>query len=105
MDNNEKRIGELTKEISDLKIRLGMVEDFLEAFPKSDEYIAFKDDDELMEDAKVVVREYDRASASLLQRRLEIGYARAARILDLLEKNGIVGPSEGLKPRKVLIKK
>lgn len=105
MDDTKIIIDNLKREISDLKIRLGMVEDFLEAFPNSDEYIAFKDDDELMEDAKEVIREYDRASASLLQRRLEIGYARAARILDLLEKNGIVGPSEGLKPRKVLIKK
>ncbi len=42
-----------------------------------------------------------KASASLLQRRLRIGYARAARILDILEDNGIIGPGEGAKPREV----
>lgn len=51
-----------------------------------------------------VVCQYDRASASLLQRRLSIGYARAARILDQLEEEGIVGPGEGAKPREVLVK-
>jgi DNA segregation ATPase FtsK/SpoIIIE, S-DNA-T family len=60
--------------------------------------------DELFEEAIKVVCNYNRASASLLQRRLSIGYARAARILDQLEKAGIVGPPEGSKPRDVLIK-
>jgi len=60
--------------------------------------------DALFEEALRVVCRYDRASASLLQRRLSIGYARAARILDQLEKAGIVSPPEGSKPREVLIK-
>lgn len=59
--------------------------------------------DPLFEEALRVVCQYDRASASLLQRRLSIGYARAARILDQLEEEGIVGPGEGSKPRDVLI--
>lgn len=59
--------------------------------------------DELYDEAKQVVIESKRASASLLQRRLRIGYARAARLLDLLEQNGIVGPAQGSKPREVLI--
>jgi S-DNA-T family DNA segregation ATPase FtsK/SpoIIIE len=59
--------------------------------------------DQFFEDALRVVCQYDRASASLLQRRLSIGYARAARILDQLEEEGIVGPGEGSKPRDVLI--
>lgn len=59
--------------------------------------------DALFEDAVKVVCQYDRASASLLQRRLSIGYARAARILDRLEEEGIIGPGEGSKPRDVLI--
>ena len=42
-----------------------------------------------------------KASASLLQRRLKVGYARAARLLDILEENGIIGPGEGAKPREV----
>lgn len=60
--------------------------------------------DSLFEDAVRVVCQYDRASASLLQRRLSIGYARAARILDQLEEAGIVGPGEGAKPRDVLVR-
>ncbi len=49
------------------------------------------------------VCQYDRASASLLQRRLSIGYARAARVIDQLEAAGVVGPAEGSKPREVLV--
>lgn len=59
--------------------------------------------DEFFDEAVRLVCEYDRASASLLQRRLSIGYARAARILDQLEHTGVVGPAEGSKPREVLI--
>ena len=58
-------------------------------------------DDLLYEEAKKVVFEARKASASLLQRRLRIGYARAARLIDMLEEQGIVGPGEGAKPREV----
>lgn len=60
--------------------------------------------DQLFEDAIRLVCQYDKASASLLQRRLSVGYARAARILDQLEEAGIIGPAEGSKPRDVLMK-
>ena len=60
-------------------------------------------DDDLYEDAKQVVIQTRKASASLLQRRLRVGYARAARLIDMLEENGIVGPGEGAKPREVLV--
>jgi S-DNA-T family DNA segregation ATPase FtsK/SpoIIIE len=60
--------------------------------------------DELFKDAVEVVCQYDRASASLLQRRLSIGYARAARVIDQLQSAGVVGPPDGSKPREVLIK-
>lgn len=60
--------------------------------------------DDLFDDAIRTVCQYDRASASLLQRRLRVGYARAARLLDTLESAGIVGPGEGSKPRDVLLK-
>lgn len=60
--------------------------------------------DELFPDAVRTVCQYDRASASLLQRRLKIGYARAARVLDQLERAGIVGPADASKPRDVLVK-
>jgi len=59
-------------------------------------------DDELYEEAVDVVRVANKASASLLQRRLKVGYARAARLLDIMEENGIVGPGEGAKPREIL---
>ncbi|NQU77249.1 DNA translocase FtsK [Candidatus Falkowbacteria bacterium] len=61
-------------------------------------------DEELYEEAKEVVMQAGKASASLLQRRLRIGYARAARLLDLLEEDGMVGPADGAKPREVMIK-
>ncbi|MBI4038492.1 DNA translocase FtsK [Candidatus Daviesbacteria bacterium] len=62
------------------------------------------DRDELFDEAVRTVCQYDRASASLLQRRLKVGYARAARILDELEEAGIVGMGEGSKPRDVLVR-
>ncbi len=61
-------------------------------------------EDPLYEEAKRIVIEAKKASASLLQRRLSIGYARAARLLDMLEERGVVGPAEGAKPREVYIK-
>lgn len=61
-------------------------------------------DDPLYEESKRVVIEAKKASASLLQRRLRIGYARAARLLDVLEEKGVVGPSDGAKPREVYVK-
>jgi S-DNA-T family DNA segregation ATPase FtsK/SpoIIIE len=60
--------------------------------------------DPFIDEAIRVVCQYDRASASLLQRKLSVGYARAARILDTLEEMGIVGPGEGSKPRDVLVR-
>lgn len=62
-----------------------------------------EDGDEFLEEAQELVIKAGKASASYLQRRLRIGYSRAARILDLLEEKGIVGPAEGSKPREVLI--
>jgi DNA segregation ATPase FtsK/SpoIIIE, S-DNA-T family len=62
-------------------------------------------DDDLYQDAVRVVCEMGRASTSTLQRRLRIGYGRAARLIDLMQKDGIVGPPDGSKPREVLKKK
>lgn len=59
--------------------------------------------DKLYNDALSLVQETRKASASLFQRRLKIGYARAARIIDQLEENGVVGPANGAKPRKILL--
>ncbi|MDZ4231562.1 MAG: DNA translocase FtsK [Patescibacteria group bacterium] len=61
------------------------------------------DDDNLYDEALDVVIKAKKASASLLQRRLRVGYARAARLLDIMEEKGVVGPADGSKPREILI--
>ncbi len=63
------------------------------------------EDEELVEKAKEVIIQTGRASATLLQRRLGVGYPRAARIIDILEEQGFVGPPEGSKPREILVSK
>lgn len=60
-------------------------------------------DDDMFDEAAEAVFRAGKASASMLQRRLRIGYARAARLLDLLEERGIIGPADGARPRDVLI--
>jgi S-DNA-T family DNA segregation ATPase FtsK/SpoIIIE len=64
--------------------------------------LADEDADRLLPDAIEVIREYDRASASLLQRRLKVGYARAARMIDQLEARGYIGAFDGSNARQVL---
>jgi S-DNA-T family DNA segregation ATPase FtsK/SpoIIIE len=60
------------------------------------------DDDELYEDARVTVMEAGKASTSYLQRKLRIGYSRAASLIDMLEERGVIGPADGSKPRLVI---
>jgi S-DNA-T family DNA segregation ATPase FtsK/SpoIIIE len=60
-------------------------------------------DDELYQQAKEIVIQSKKASTSMLQRRLKVGYARAARIVDMLEEHGVVGPADGPKGREVLL--
>jgi S-DNA-T family DNA segregation ATPase FtsK/SpoIIIE len=82
--------------------------DYLEINLPSDQLgLNFNDDisretDPLLPEAKQIILQAGKASASLLQRRLAIGYARAARILDLLEAEGFIGPADGAKPREIL---
>jgi S-DNA-T family DNA segregation ATPase FtsK/SpoIIIE len=59
--------------------------------------------DDKFDDAIMAVLESGQASASYLQRRLQVGYARAARLVDLMEAAGIVGPKRGAKPRDILV--
>lgn len=68
-----------------------------------DNFEASGDDDDMLEEAIETVRQSQKASASLLQRRLKVGYARAARLLDIMEEKGIIGPGEGAKPREVYL--
>jgi len=79
----------------DLKRSLQISESELETFHTQE--------DPLAEEAKKIVIQAKKASASLLQRKLQIGYARAARLLDILEARGIVGPADGAKPREVYL--
>ncbi len=60
------------------------------------------DNDELFDDAVRLIFEFGKASTSLLQRRLRIGYGRAAHLIDMMEKDGLVGPADGSKPREIL---
>ncbi len=71
---------------------------------EANDYNSDKNDDELYEEARKLVIRAKKASTSYLQRKFKIGYARAARLMDILEERGIVGPGEGAKPREVLIK-
>lgn len=64
-----------------------------------------EDEDELIEEAIDVIMDCHQASTSMLQRRLKLGYSRAARIIDQIEERGIIGPFEGSKPRQILITK
>jgi DNA segregation ATPase FtsK/SpoIIIE-like protein len=73
--------------------------DFLSSINKNEDNEA----DELFEDAVKIVTQYDRASASLIQRRLSVGYACAARIIDQLVAAGVNGPANGSQPNDVLI--
>lgn len=94
-----------SKEISEEKEKIdkeisNSVSPIEEALEKEE---SFYDEDSLYEEARKIVIESKKASASLLQRRLRLGYARAARLIDTLEERGIVGPSDGAKPREVYI--
>ena len=83
------------------------LQEFIEQTPTPSDFDfegVSEEEDELYQDAYDVVVKAKKASASLLQRRLRIGYARAARLLDILEEKGVVGPVNGAKPREVFIK-
>ncbi|HNR93404.1 MAG TPA: DNA translocase FtsK [Kiritimatiellia bacterium] len=70
---------------------------------KKTELPEMNDDDELLDPAIEIIRQTRRASTSSLQRRLRIGYTRAARLMDVLEEKGIIGPPNGSDPREILI--
>ncbi|HOK35496.1 MAG TPA: DNA translocase FtsK 4TM domain-containing protein [Candidatus Pacearchaeota archaeon] len=98
IEKNQKR------EEQDQKLKESLEETLNEV--QESEFSEFgKGDDELYDEAKKIVIQAQKASASLLQRRLRIGYARAARLLDMLEENGVIGPSQGAKPREVYFKR
>lgn len=63
------------------------------------------DDDALYEEARMIVIDAGKGSTSYIQRKLKVGYARAARLMDMLEERGVIGPADGAKPREVLVNK
>jgi S-DNA-T family DNA segregation ATPase FtsK/SpoIIIE len=79
------------------------VQDTLELSTVSSDEDVTEEDEELVEKCLEIIRQEKRASTSLLQRRLRLGYTRAARIVDILEQRGILGPGEGAKPREILV--
>lgn len=91
IDNNEG-------EINDLSVTEPNELEGILSSPTGDE-----DEDDMFPEALETVMEAGKASASLLQRRLKIGYARAARLLDIMESKGIIGPGDGAKPREVYL--
>lgn len=94
--------GQITEQIADIGEEDD--EDYENEAPPMQQVNFEPDDnggDDLFFEAVRVVKETGKASASLLQRQLKVGYARAARLLDIMEEKGLVGPVEGAKPRKV----
>jgi len=92
---NEKVLAKMNQQYTDVLTSLKGINEKIN--PEAD-----MDDTELYEQAKEIIEEHGICSASLLQRTLRIGYARAARLIDLLEENGVVGPGDGAKPREVI---
>lgn len=105
MNETKKSLEDLKTEIVGLKIRLKRLEEFLLSFPDPKDYIHEDNSpDELLEEAKKVIRQYNKVSSSFIQRKLSISFVRAARIIDELEEEGVIGPAEGSKPREVFKK-
>ncbi|MCB9809406.1 DNA translocase FtsK 4TM domain-containing protein [Candidatus Peribacteria bacterium] len=90
------RVDEITEHKIDGMAKGGVLTAGIE--PLSDE-----DTDDLYDKAVALVLQYNKASASMLQRLLEVGYARAARILDQMEERGVIGPARGAKPREIFL--
>lgn len=102
IENNEDYISENEEiedfqEVAETNNRLNNSQIDFDSVPGLD------DEDDLYPEAYKVVVEAQKASSSLLQRRLRIGYARAARLIDMLEERGVIGQGEGAKPREVLV--
>jgi DNA segregation ATPase FtsK/SpoIIIE, S-DNA-T family len=78
------------------------IQDQLESSAQVEEEVT-EEDELLVEKCLEIIRQEKRASTSMLQRRLRLGYTRAARVVDILERRGILGPGDGAKPREILV--
>ena len=96
---------EVNNIVEDLKARyeVNYLEDIFAIGENTDKSDPSEIKDELFEESVQIVLNDKKASASYLQRRLKIGYNRAARIIELMEEIGIIGPADGSKPREVLV--
>jgi S-DNA-T family DNA segregation ATPase FtsK/SpoIIIE len=96
-------LGEAERLVEHVKVQtMAPAEPFVD-FAKTDARTGSRGKDELFDEAARLVVKHQQGSVSLLQRRLTVGYARAARLIDMLEEAGIVGPFEGSKAREVLV--
>ncbi|HEY2103240.1 MAG TPA: DNA translocase FtsK [Chthoniobacterales bacterium] len=100
-DEEIRRLVEFVSEQSAPAFDLAVQEKMQSGLASGDE--VSEEDEELVEKCLEIIRQEKRASTSLLQRRLRLGYTRAARIVDILEQRGILGPGEGAKPREILV--
>ena len=108
---SEKEVRRVVKDVeirtADRETQAGFEEDLVNVLEQDNfgrrqtESFYGKEEEPLYGEAKKMVIEAGRASSSLLQRRLRIGYARAARLIDMLEEKGVVGPADGAKPRDI----
>lgn len=117
-NNSSKEVEELKTEINNLKNRVKCLENYFNELPDPSDFIYSPDGtppysyppigpdgrDELFEQTVRMISQHDRASASLIQRRLQVGFNRAARLLEQLEEAGVVGHADGSKPRLVLLR-
>jgi S-DNA-T family DNA segregation ATPase FtsK/SpoIIIE len=78
------------------------IQNQLESSVQAEEEVS-EEDEALVEKCLEIIRQEKRASTSMLQRRLRLGYTRAARVVDILERRGILGPGDGAKPREILV--
>ena len=95
---------EVKRVVKQIVQKNGIADEFIE-FSKKNTIASgsSSEEDELFEEAKSIVIDSKKASTSLLQRKLKVGYARAARLIDELEEQGIVGPQVGSRPREILV--
>ena len=101
-DDEIRRVVEFVNQQSPPAFDAAMHEKLQTAASAMDDEVT-DEDEELVEKCIEIIRQEKRASTSLLQRRLRLGYTRAARIVDILEQRGILGPGEGAKPREILV--
>jgi S-DNA-T family DNA segregation ATPase FtsK/SpoIIIE len=102
-ENNKVQVVESDNENDNIETHAGIAPQTFEEFVAGGGAGGDDNDDDLFDEAIAVVAEAKKASASLLQRRLKVGYARAARLLDLMEAADLIGPGDGAKPRDVNI--